>query len=548
MKPRYYQADAVQSFFDFFANGGIGNPLIAMPTGTGKSLVLALLIQEIFRRYCFSQRILMATHVKELIEQNYKTLLRIWPNAPAGIYSSGLDRKDVGYPITYAGIGSIHKKANIFQKIDILMIDEAHLLSPKTSTMYRKFIEDLKRYNPYLIIVGLTATPYRLGQGILTNDGLFTHFCYDITGIAAFNRLLDEGYLSPLIPLRTKKELDVEGLHINGDFVVSEMQERFNIDSITTGAIEEMIVQAYDRKHWLIFATGTEHCDRIAGLLNHKYGVSCVSIHSKLSNKERNENFKLWKSGQIRAAVNNNCLTTGVDFPGIDMIGVLRPTVSPSLWVQMLGRGTRPAEGKKNCLVMDFAANTKRLGPINDPIIPVPRIKKGDVKREAPVKICDNCGMYNHASVRICSNCGYEFPRVVKIRSEASQDELIRKEEIIIEIFKVIGITYDLYTKQDRPDSICVTYQSGLRFFKHWVCLEHPEPTGHKARQWWRKASKTIDQGIDIPTNTKEALQRTDELYFCTHIRVRLDTKFAQIMDFDYTNTAFGSETNDEPF
>jgi hypothetical protein len=87
-----------------------------------------------------------------------------------------------------------------------------------------------------------------------------------------------------------------------------------------------------------------------------------------------------------------------------------------------------------------------------------------------------------------------------------------------------------------------------LRFFKHWVCLEHPEPTGHKARQWWRKASKTIDQGIDIPTNTKEALQRTDELYFCTHIRVRLDTKFAQIMDFDYTNTAFGSETNDEPF
>ncbi len=158
----------------------------------------------------------MATHVKELIEQNYKTLLRIWPAAPAGIYSAGLDRKDVGFPITYAGIGSIHKKAHVFQKVDILLIDEAHLLSPKSSTMYRKFIEKLKEFNPYLIVVGLTATPFRLGQGMLTNEGgLFTHFCYDITGIDAFNRLINEGYLATLVPLRTKSELDVDGLHIN---------------------------------------------------------------------------------------------------------------------------------------------------------------------------------------------------------------------------------------------------------------------------------------------------------------------------------------------
>lgn len=593
MKPRYYQGDAVRSFFDFFAAGNIGNPLIAMPTGTGKSLCMALLIMEVMRRYR-NQRILMATHVKELIENNYKTLLKVWPNAPAGIYSAGLERKDVGFPITYAGIGSIHKKAHIFQKIDIMIIDEAHLISPKSETMYRKFIDDLKRYNPYLVIVGLTATPYRMGHGMLTNEGgLFTHFCYDITGIEAFNRLLSEGFLCTLIPQKTKAEMDVSGLHIvNGEFSLTEMQERYCLDAVIIEALEEAIVRGYDRKHWLIFATGTEHCDKIAKLLNEKYNIPTVAVHSKLSNKERDENFKLFTTGQVRAAVNNNCLTTGVDYPDIDLAVILRPTNSPGLWVQILGRFIRPVwpnkypandprsnwhlwpenavasgrydletiegrllcikEGpKQNALVLDFAANTKRLGPINDPIIPYQRKKrKGDELRTAPVKICDNCGMYCHASVRICGNCGYEFPRTVKIMSEASNEELIRSQEIRIEIFKVDNVAYTLHQKAGKPDQMLITYQCGLLFYKKWIQLEHPEPMAHKAREFWRKATR--DSSIEIPTNTVEALERTDELFFPSHIRVRLDTQYPQVLDIDYTNTAFGSEetktNNDDPF
>jgi DNA repair protein RadD len=550
MKPRYYQDEAVFSFFDFFARGNIGNPLIAMPTGTGKSLVMALLITEIFKRYK-NQRILMATHVKELIEQNYKTLLRVWPSAPAGIYSAGLDRKDVGFPITYAGIGSIHKKPHVFQKIDIMIIDEAHLLSPNGMTMYRTFIEQLKQYNPYLIVVGLTATPFRLGQGMLTNEGgLFTHFCYDITGIESFNRLISEGYLCTLIPQKTNAELDIDGLHfIKGEFSVAEMQERFNVDSITVQALEESIVRGYNRKHWLIFATGVEHCDRIAKLLNDKYNIPTRSVHSKLKDADRDENLRLFKSGEIKCVVNNNCLTTGFDFPGIDMIVVLRPTMSPGLWVQMLGRGTRPSEGKDNCLVLDFAANTKRLGPINDPVIPYQKKKKGGEPRPAPVKICDNCGMYCHASVRICGCCGYEFPRSIKIMSEASNEELIKKQEIIVEIFKVDSITYDIYSKANKQDSLLVTYQCGLRFFKHWICLEHGEPAAHKARVWWRKATGCHD----TPETTAQAIQETDNLKLASHVRVRLDTQFAQILDCDYSGTAFGSEQlketgEEEPF
>ncbi len=304
-------------------------------------------------------------------------------------------------------------------------------------------------------------------------------------------------------------------------------------------------MQGYERKHWLIFATGVEHCDRIAALLTDKYGIPTKSVHSKLPNNERNENLQLFKSGQIRVVVNNNVLTTGFDFPGIDLIIVLRPTMSPALWVQMLGRGTRPCEGKVNCLVLDFAANTKRLGPINDPIIPVPR-QKSKVKRDAPVKICDNCGMYCHASVRVCGNCGYEFPRVIKIRSEASQDELIKSQEIIIRVFKVDQVTYDIHTKKGKPDSMLVTYQCGMRWFKHWVCFEHAEPMGHKAREWWRKAT---NPSVEPPKLTSEAIERTDELTWPSHVRVRLDVEFPRVMDFDYSGTAFGSvevEPNDD--
>lgn len=587
MKLRYYQVNAILAWFKFYKDGNVGNPLIGMPTGTGKSLVIACLICEIIRRHP-GQRILKLTHVKELIGQNYKALLSVWPNAPAGIYSAGLDRKDAGYPITYAGIGSIHKKAHIFQKTDVIIIDEAHLLGPKESAMYQRFIADLKRYNPYVIVTGLSATLFRLGQGMLTNDGLFTHICYDLTGIEPFNKLIREGFLANLVPLRTKNELDIEGLGIvKGEFKTAEMEDRYKVDKVIIAALEEAIVQGYHRKHWLIFTTGVESCEKVTRLLNEKYGISACAVHSgndvfPMSSKERDENIAAFKRGDFRAAVNNNVLTTGFDYPLIDLIIVLRPTNSPGLWVQMLGRGTRPVwpevykmpdsagnmnnyhlwpqhyvesgryyletdegrnlcikEGpKQNCLVLDFAANTKRLGPINDPVIPYAK-KKGGVKREAPVKICDNCGMYCHCSIRLCPNCGYEFPRHVKLTNEASDKELIAVEvPIRIEVLAVRHTVYDLHSKRDKPDSLRVTYECGMRHFPAFKCFEHPEPSGHNARAWWRKASHA---GGEAPQTTVEALSRTMELRDATHIRVRLDTKFPEVKDVDYSGTAFGS-------
>ncbi len=542
MTPRYYQSEAVQSVFDYYLDGNTGNPLIALPTGTGKSFVNALLIMGIVKRFP-GQQVLCLTHVKELIEQNYSSLIKNWPTAPAGIYSAGVGRKDVGFPITFAGIGSIHKKAILFKATDIIIVDEAHLISPKSSTMYGKFIAELKESNPHLIVVGMTATPYRVGQGRLTDGegALFTDVCYDKTDMLSFNQFIDEGFLAPLIPMRTEIELDTSGIKMSaGEYNIKEMQERYNVDNITQRAVEEIIKGSHGRNHWLIFATGVEHCERIASLMNEVYGVPTASIHSKLKKDEREGILKRFKAGEIKAVVNNNVLTTGFDFPKIDLIGVLRPTNSPGLWVQMLGRGTRVHPEKENCLVLDFAANTKRIGPINDPIIPTPpKARKNSEPREAPVKICDNCGMYNHASVRVCKSCGFEFPRVVKIRSEAAQEELIKKQRFDIRVVKVNSAEYTWNERVGKTPSVKVTFFCGLKAYPLWLCFDHHEAIASKARKWWRQSTGQTDE---CPRTAKDAFYRVNELKPPLALRVRLDTKYPEIMDFDFDGTKFMEE------
>ena len=201
MQLRYYQAEAIEAIYAYFSKKQ-GNPLVALPTGTGKSVVIGEFIRGVYQRYP-NQRVMMLTHVKELIEQNLDKLLTIWPTAPAGVYSAGVGRKESNFPITFAGIASVAKKAEAFGHIDLVLIDEAHLVSADQDTLYQKFLADLKKVNPYLKVIGFTATTYRLGLGSLTNGGVFTDVCYDQTTMEAFNRLVAEGFMAPLIPKRT---------------------------------------------------------------------------------------------------------------------------------------------------------------------------------------------------------------------------------------------------------------------------------------------------------------------------------------------------------
>jgi len=566
---RPYQTEATNSIWDYF-RAEQGNPLVAMPTGTGKSVVIARFLQSVFIPYP-TQRIILLTHVKELIQQNYEKLMMLWPFCPAGIYSAGLGEKNATCPITFAGIQSVWKKWMIFGHIDLVLIDEAHLLSPNDQTMYRAFLAGLKSVNPYLKVVGFTATPWRLGHGHLTDSSedskgniippLFTDVCFDITTMDAFNRLIAEGYLLPLVPKKTKLELSTDGLHIRGgEFIEGEMQQLFDKDEITEAALREAmhIAAEQNRKRWLIFASGVDHADHIGEMLD-QFGVPTGVVHSKRAG--RDETIAAFKRGELTAVVNNNVLTTGFDYPGIDLIIVLRATASSVLWVQMLGRGTRPdyapgfdlsqiggrlaaiaASDKQNCLVLDYARNTSRLGPVNDPVVPR---RKGQGGGEAPVKECPKCECFVHASLRFCNGilpngapCDNEFTFEVKFKADAASDDLIKGEMPETAVFAVDHISIDEHRKLGKPPSMKVSYYYGYKSIAEYVCPEHADWAGRKARKWWSERA-----GTEFPESTAAAIDRIREAQMPTHIRVWTNRKpYPEIMAFCFDGTAFGTE------
>jgi DNA repair protein RadD len=558
----------------YYATNREGNGIVGMPTGTGKAFSIAYFMQNALRSYP-NQKFLNATHVKELVDQNYKELLNIWPEAPAGVYSAGLKRKDTRQNIIFCGIASIYKNIKAFGRVDILIVDECHLISPRDTSMYMKVIAALKEVNPYLRVMGFTATPWREGQGHLTEgDGIFSDMIIDLTDMNSFNRFIKEGYLVPPVSKPTKTILDVDGVRlVGGDFNEKDLQLAVNKDKITFAALQETLQYAHNRRSWIVFASGLEHCEKIREMLTY-LGVSCRVVHSKMSDGERDENIRAWKNYEFTAIINMGILTTGVNHPGLDLIVMLRPTMSSKLWVQMLGRGTRPlyvkegydlttvygrlasiaASPKQDCLVMDFAGNIKRCGPINDPLIPR---KKGASKGEAPVKICDACGMYNHISARFCGGepyrtvmgCGAEFTFQVKIQQKASTQEVMRTDAPEIEIYRVEQISCQVNKgRGGKPDSVRITYyHSFSKKVMHFLMINHGPALRDKALKWWKKRTN-----LPMPNSVEEAVRMIDSFPVPTHIRVWANAHpFPQVMDecfMDEFETAIAPQDDEIPF
>lgn len=550
IKCRDYQEYAVDSIFRYF-EANSGNPVVGMPTGTGKSVVIAEFLSRVYKLYP-NQRVIKLTHVKELIEQNYKKLLQLWGSAPAGIYSAGLKRKDLHHPIIFAGIASAINVVEAFGHVDLLLIDECHLVSPQQDTMYNAFIKQLKKVNPHLKVIGFTATHYRMKQGSLTEKGgIFTDICVDMTGREEFNWFIDSGYLTMLVPRPTHTKLNTENVSIQGgEFNLKELQAELDVDATNMAAIEETIHYAGDRKKWLIFATGIDHAVHLTDALNH-FGVEATCVHSKLNDVEREARLNAHRRGDVQAIVNNGILTTGYDDPEIDLISAMRPTRSPGLWVQMLGRGTRPlyadgynletyegrlaaisAGGKPNCLVLDFAGNTSSLGPINDPVVPKRRGKGGG---PAPVKICEVCDTYCHAGVRVCPMCKFEFPiNHTTIEGSASTTALIARsldESPMIDDFPVDRVVYTKHIKADKPPSVKATYYCGLRRFDKYLCPEHGGNPTWEFEKWWKQHCL---QNMPAPKSVFETLQLLNYLRQPRSVSVWHNKKRPEIMGYNY--------------
>ena len=225
-------------------------------------------------------------------------------------------------------------------------------------------------------VAGFSATPFRLDTGRLDEgEGkIFDDVVFDY----GLGQGIRDGWLSPLTSKAAKVEINVNNVdRRGGEFIAGELERAADDDATVSAACDEIMARGGDRRSWLVFCCGVAHAHHVGQALRAR-GVSCRVVTGETPSAERADSIAMFKAGIIRCLVNVNVLTTGFDAPRIDLLAMLRPTLSTGLYVQMVGRGTRKAEGKTNCLILDFAGNVRRHGPVDSV-----DIKLGDSNRAA---------------------------------------------------------------------------------------------------------------------------------------------------------------------
>lgn len=525
---RQYQRESIDAIHAYWAQGG-GNPLIELATGTGKSILIAVLMRELIEAYP-NMRVIQLVHVRELVQQNCLALLRYWPQAPIGINSAGLGRRDRHSQILFASIQSVYKLGcDALGPRDLVIIDEAHLTPRSGEGMYLTFLEKLRDRVPDLRVAGFTATPYRLDSGRLDQgEGrLFDEIVYTY-GLAEGVR---DKWLSPLVSKATAHEINVAGVaRRGGEFIAGELEAAANIDAIVNGACDEIVERGQDRKSWLCFCAGVTHAAHVRDALKAR-GIAAETVTGETPTHERDRFIKAFKAGDIRCLTSMGVLTTGFDAPRVDLIADLRPTLSTGLFVQIAGRGTRIAGGKTDCLYLDFSGNVRRHGPVD--AISVSGRPQKDGEKETAVKpesvrakVCPECETYNGLAALTCVCCGHEWPKPKPKHTAKPDFSMPIMASQGPAWIPVDDVGYYRHEKLGANPSLRVEYRCGLQTYREWVTLEHGGFAGAKAQSWWRSMGGRVHP---YPPSIDEAIKRTNELHQVTAVTLAKDGKFWRV-------------------
>lgn len=395
-KLRDYQQRCVDLTLAALDNHDDAAPIVSAATGSGKSVVVSALADELLTRSPGAGRVLVATHRAELVQQNHAKLPR---HLKGSIYSASLGKKDLHGQVIFANVQSIQKNWTKLPRIQALLIDEAHFASKG----YFDFIENVRKVSPHMRTIGLTATPYS-GSGVwlhmLPKHRIFSGISVEV----GIGELLSKGYLAPLTPYRTNARLNVDDVRVDartGDFAQDQLQAVVDVPELVLDCAAEIKAIFAERKSVLVFCSGVEHTKHVAAALGHEAKV----VLADTPMNERMSIVESFKAGKIKYLCACEVLLVGFDAPRTDGIACLRPSRSPLVWVQLLGRGMRPFPGKQDCLVADFCGNADHFGPVDEIEGRPPQNSKG----EAPTRVCDGCFNIILACLRKCPHCGMEY-------------------------------------------------------------------------------------------------------------------------------------------
>lgn len=389
-KLRSYQQEAVDNTIKYFKKKK-DPAVIVLPTGAGKSLVIAELA-KIARG-----RVLVLAHVKELVEQNHLKYESY--GLKAGIYSAGLNKKDSDQKVIFGSIQSVaNAHGSFFENFTLLIIDECHRVSMEADSQYSQVIKKLRERNPNLCILGLTATPYRLGTGWIYNyshrgvvqtkeERFFKQCVFELP----LHYMIKNKYLTPPVKVDIPVTCyDFSELTEKGrSYTNAELEELLRQQRRLTPLIVKNIVditENYHRQGVMIFSSTVKHAQEILESLPEGQGRIVIG---ETEDVERDQIIEDFKNKKFKYLVNVSVLTTGFDAPHVDVIAILRPTESVSLYQQIIGRGLRLEASKKDCFILDY---TGMKYDIYTPEI--------DDKKTTPESVqvqvtCPKCGFMN---------------------------------------------------------------------------------------------------------------------------------------------------------
>ena len=389
---RDYQQETIDALIQWCKDNPNGNPVLELPTGSGKSVIIAEFCRQMAKR---GRKVLVLCRQKELVLQNKERFTQLaWGDYTVGIYCAGLGQKDVEHDVTFATVQSVAGKTKLFGQLAAILVDEAHQIPASSNSQYGSVIADAREGNPKCRLIGLTATPYRTSSGLVYGEGAIFDDCAHSVPVS---KMLETGNITPW---RTPEvhEVDVSGVTIRGnEFDLNEMGAEFGekLDS----NVEEILAASKDRKKVLIFATTVKHGEALKEAIIMATGQRACLVTGESNKVMRETTLDLFCDGPLKYLVNVGVLTTGFDCPSVDIVAVCRATQSAGLFYQIIGRGMRKAEGKEDFLVLDFGGNFDRLGDPRDP-----NYGRGE---KAPERVlCPSCSELAMKEDVRCGSCG----------------------------------------------------------------------------------------------------------------------------------------------
>lgn len=530
---RPYQNEAVRRVIEHFR--ACHDPaVVVLPTGSGKSLVIAELAR------LARGRVLVLAHVRELVEQNHAKYEAY--GLEADIFSAGLGSKRAARQVVFGSVQSVARNLDAFgERVDergeksgafsLLVIDECHRVSLDEDSSYRRVIEALRRRNPRLKILGLTATPYRLGQGFVYHRhhhgmvrGDADCFFRDCVFEQPLRLMVKQGYLAE--PRRidaavARYDFSQLAPGAGGRFQEAELDRVVAGHRATPTIVAEVVAYAAERRGVMLFAATVAHAEEILG---HLPEGQAALITGATPSEERQAHIEAFKAQRLKYLVNVSVLTTGFDAPHVDLIAILRPTESVGLYQQIVGRGLRLAEGKHDCLILDYAGNpwdlyapevgSPRPAPDTEPVqVECPacghanlfwgrrdgelviehfgRRCQGLVEDDAGrqrqcdfryrFKECEHCGAENDIAARRCHGC-----QTLLVDADDKLREALRLRDAMV--LRVSGMVLEAALNGRGLPRLKVTYhdEDGATL-NEWFALETPAQRGAFAAVFLRR-------------------------------------------------------------